>query len=258
MTNNPSHVPPIVKLSYKKGDLIIKQGDYGVSIYKILKGRVEVTQESEGREIPIAVLGPDDICGERTFLNRSAENRSASVRALEETEVEVWHTARLSREYDKMPPIIKYVVDQVMSRSIRMNNLIVKLSTKQQKEKAIREKQDPMASKRRFYRKKVDLPCRYRPASASSKFHLDGAISDISLDGLAMNVSNRNAIDVSHQKGDVFVVTTVLPNKKEVEMTAEIVAIKMGGDMTRGFQLGMKITDMGAATRKSLGFFLMP
>jgi hypothetical protein len=30
-------IPPVVHLSYSKGDLIIKEGDYGISIYKILE-----------------------------------------------------------------------------------------------------------------------------------------------------------------------------------------------------------------------------
>jgi len=257
MTKNPSEAPPIVSLSYKKGDLIIKEGDYGVSIYKILDGEVSVYREAEGEEIPLATLGTGDIFGERAFLNRADKTRSTSVRAMEDTKVEVWHTARLSREYDEIPPIIKYVIDQVMSRSIRMNNLIVQLTTKQQKEKALREKEDPLASKRRFYRKKVDLSCRYRPVSATSKFNLDGRIKDISLDGLALKVMRRNTIDVSHETGDIFIINTVLPNKKDVELEAEVVSVQQS-QMPDDLEVSMLITDISAGSKKSLGFFLMP
>ena len=257
MTDNPSEALPIVSLSYSKGDLIIKEGDYGVSIYKILDGKVSVYRETEGGEIPLATLEAGDIFGERTFLNRAAETRSTSVRALEDTEVEVWHTARLSREYDEMPPILKYITDQVMSRAIRMNNLIVQLATKEQKEKAIREKEDPLASKRRFYRKKVDLFCHYRPIAASSKFNLDGRIRDISLDGLAVRVSRRNAANVPHATGDIFVVSTVLPNRKNLELEAEVVTV-LKSEMPEELELSMTITDISAGSRKSLGFFLMP
>jgi CRP-like cAMP-binding protein len=257
MANNPSEVPPTVSLSYKKGDLIIKEGDYGVSIYKILEGTVSVYREAEGEKILLATLGMGDIFGERTFLNRAADTRSASVRALEDTTVEVWHTARLSREYDEMPLVIKYITDQVMSRSIRMNNLIVQLATKEQKEKTIRDKEDPLASKRKFYRKKVDLFCHYRPTGASSKFNLDGIIKDISLDGLAMKVTRRNTADVSHVAGDIFVVSTVLPNKKNVELEAEVVSVQKG-DMFNDLEVNMMITEIAAGAKKSLGFFLMP
>ena len=257
MANNPLEAPPIVSLSYKKGDLIIKEGDYGVSIYKILEGKVSVYREAEGEEILLGTLGVGDIFGERTFLNRAADTRSASVRALEDATVEVWHTARLSREYDEMPPIIKYITDQVLSRSNRMNNLIVQLATKEQKEKANRAKEDPLASKRRFYRKKVDLFCQYQPAGAPSKFNLDGRIKDISLDGLAMKVTRRNTVGVSHATGDIFVVNTVLPNKKTVELEAEVVTIQKG-EIPEELDLSMNITDIEPGSRKSLGFFLMP
>ncbi len=252
MASNPSQAPPIVRLSYKKGDLIIKEGDYGVSIYKILDGKVGVYREAENGEIPLATLVKGDIFGERTFLNRSSETRSASVRALEDTQVEVWHTARLAGEYDEMPPIIKYITDQVMSRSIRMNNLIVQLASKQQK-----EKEDPSASKRRFYRKKVDLFCHYRPVAASPKFNLDGKIKDISLNGLAIRVARRNTADVVHATGDIFVVNAVLPNKKNIELEAEVVAVQKA-ERPHELEMSMTITEIATGSKKSLGFFLMP
>jgi hypothetical protein len=48
--------------------------------------------------------------------------------------VEVWHTKRLDKEYENMPPIIKYITDQILTRSVRMNNLIVKLINQEKKE----------------------------------------------------------------------------------------------------------------------------
>ena len=258
MANNLSEAPPIVHLFYKKDDLIVKEGDYGVSIYKIMNGKVGVYREAVSGEISLATLGEGDIFGERTFLNRAAETRSASVRALEDTNVEVWHTARLSREYEEMPPIIKYITDQVMSRSIRMNNLIVQLVSKnKQKAEAAGEKEEPLTSKRRFYTKKVDFFCSYRPAGASSEFNLDGRIIGISLDGLAIKVARRNTADVVHATGDIFVINTVLPNKKAVALEAEVVAVQKG-ERPHELEVNMMITDIGAGSKKSLGFFLMP
>ena len=257
MTSDLSKTPPIVRLSYRKGDLIIKEGDYGVSIYKIMDGKVGVYKEAEGREILLSTLGPGDLFGERTFLGRAAEIRSASVRALEHTTVEVWHTARLSSEYKEMPPIIKYIIDQVLVRSNRMNTLIVQLVTKEQKEKAARKRSDPLASERKFYRKKVDLPCRYRPLGASNKFSLGGRIKDISLGGLAMAVMLGDTAGVSHAKGGIFVVNVVLPNRQNLELEAEVMAVQRS-EMPEGLVLSMSITEISAGSRKSLGFFLMP
>ncbi|HKI49386.1 MAG TPA: cyclic nucleotide-binding domain-containing protein [Desulfobacteria bacterium] len=255
MANNLA--PPIVNLSYKKGDLIIKEGDYGVSIYKILEGKAVVLQESESREIPITTLGIGDIFGERTFLNRASETRSASVRAVENTTVEVWHTKRLSKEYENMPPIIKYITDQILTRSIRMNNLIVKLINQEKKEAARVQKEDPLVSQRRFYRKDVDMVCRYRPVGMSGKFQLKARIKDISLGGLGMVANRVNSADVSHAEGDRFLVTAVLPNQQPLELEGEVISVE-DGENTGEMLLGMNISEISHNAKKSLGFFLMP
>jgi CRP/FNR family transcriptional regulator, cyclic AMP receptor protein len=257
MTDNPLTIPPIVRLSYRKGDLIIKEGDYGISIYKILEGKAMVYQESEGQEIPIATLGIGDIFGERTFLNRASETRSASVRAVERLTVEVWHTERLSKEYEDMPPIIKYISDQILARSVRMNNLIVKLVTHEQKEREAEKKADPLVSQRRFYRKRVDIVCQYRPVGMPGKFHLTGRIKDISLRGLGIAAKSINAADVSHAQGNRFFVTTVLPNKQPLELEAEVKSVE-DGEKSGDLLLGMSISEISSNAKKSLGFFLMP
>ena len=257
MTDNPLETPPIVRLSYQKGDLIVKEGDYGVSIYKILKGKALVSQKSDYKEIPLATLGIGDIFGERTFLSRAAETRSASVRALEDMVVEVWHTARLSKEYNEIPPIIKYITDQILARSIRMNNLIVKLATKDIEEKAFKKKTESLRDKRQSYRKEVDIICQYRPVGASSQSYLIGRIVDISLGGLGMAAQRRDSSGISHYKGDCFVVTTVLPNEQPLELEAKIMSVEKGetaGELT----LGMSIEQISPNAKKTLGFFLMP
>ena len=257
MTDHPSKIPPIVRLSYRKGDLIIKEGDYGVSIYKILEGKAEVLQESAGQEIPLTTLGIGDIFGERTFLNRASETRSASVRALEKTTVEVWHTKRLDKEYLNMPPIIKYITDQILTRSIRMNKLMVKLINQEKKEATRVKKEDPLVSQRRFYRKEVDMVCRYRPVGMPGKFQLKARIKDISLGGLGMVVKRVNAADVSHAEGDRFAVSTVLPNKQTLELEGELKSVE-NGENAGEMLLGMNISEISHNAKKQLGFFLMP
>jgi CRP-like cAMP-binding protein len=43
-------------LRYQDGEQIIKQGDYGISIYKILSGSVQVFRKLKDVEIPLAIL----------------------------------------------------------------------------------------------------------------------------------------------------------------------------------------------------------
>ncbi len=95
MAKAPSTFSDVTVLRYKKGEQIIKQGDYGISIYIILNGNVEVSRESEGGDVVLATLGPGDIIGEMIFLNKGVEVRSASARALQDSELEVWHPKNL-------------------------------------------------------------------------------------------------------------------------------------------------------------------
>ena len=126
--NDKEKIPPVKRLHYKKGDLIVKQGDYGISIYKVIKGKVRIFNESGDKEIDIDTLGPGSVIGEMSFLDKALEARFFSVRALEESELEAWHPAGLANEYEQMPYIIRYIAKQTLKRLIRMNNLTAQLA----------------------------------------------------------------------------------------------------------------------------------
>ena len=46
MNEENSSTPPVVRLHYKPGETIIKKGDYGISVYMIVRGQVEIFIES--------------------------------------------------------------------------------------------------------------------------------------------------------------------------------------------------------------------
>ena len=50
MVDIKNKIPPLVRLNYNKSELIMKEGDYGISIYKVLKGRVRVFKGSGDSE----------------------------------------------------------------------------------------------------------------------------------------------------------------------------------------------------------------
>jgi len=69
---------------FDAGELIIRQGDLGGSIYAVLDGKVRVfTNDDRDNDLELAVLGPSDFFGETSFL--SGELRSRSVATLETT-----------------------------------------------------------------------------------------------------------------------------------------------------------------------------
>ena len=257
MSSTNTSPKQVIQLSYRKGDLIIKKGDYGISIYKIIEGKVVIFLESGDKEVSLSTLGPGDIIGEVIFLNKGKGTRSASARALEDSMLEVWHPATLEEEYDQMPPMFKYITDQILSRLLRMNQFIVQLQAREEKKQKAIEKSDPFTSQRRYYRKDVKLDCQYRPVGLSQKVQLPGSITDISLSGIGMEIDTKNTTSHSHMQGDSFVVNIVLPNNQNLELKAKIV------DVTKGesygvLLLGMSITEISSGARKALGFFLMP
>ncbi len=244
------------RLKYKKGDLIIKEGDYGVSIYSIVSGKVRIFTQTEETEVELVTVGPGEILGEMIFLTGSTELRSASARALEDCELEVWHPDRLSKEYGEMPAIIKYITRRALKRLLRMNKLMAGLAAKRA-EKEQRSQEDSVPSRRLFCRKQVDSPCTYRPVGSSERFRMFGRVKDLSLTGVGLDISARNWLNCSYISGDEFVISAVLPNRKELDVTAKVVSVRK--IQTSGkFYLGMSITDMAAEDREKLSFFLMP
>ncbi|MDP8999657.1 MAG: cyclic nucleotide-binding domain-containing protein, partial [Myxococcota bacterium] len=64
------------------GDVVFREGDGAArEMYVLLEGEIEVSKNSRrGRDVRIAILGPNDWFGEMSIIDMQA--RSASVRAL--------------------------------------------------------------------------------------------------------------------------------------------------------------------------------
>jgi CRP-like cAMP-binding protein len=68
------------------GEVIIRQGDKGKSVYVIATGSVKVfTTLLSGEQVDLAVLWPSDFFGEMSFL--TGRPRSATVEAIEDTNI---------------------------------------------------------------------------------------------------------------------------------------------------------------------------
>jgi hypothetical protein len=260
MTKNSIQIRKKKVLRYDKGELIIKQGDYGISIYKILSGKVKIFRTYNGVEVPLATLERGNIIGEMAFLNKDADVRSASARALEDTEVEVWHPRELVEKYAQTSIVLKVIIDQALSRLLRINRFMDQLAVKKREEKSQpKGREDPWSSTRQFYRKPVDIACQYKPAHGvkGSSPPLTGRIKDISMGGLCLEVLPKNESTTSHEVGNTFHIDAVLPNGQDLNVTAEIVSVKKQAGNVR---LGMQFKELPDyyGTKKTLGFFLMP
>jgi len=247
-------IPPIVHLSYSKGELIIKEGDYGISIYKILNGHVRIFKKSGNNKIQLATLERGEVFGEMTFFNFLLEPRSASVEAMDDVKLEVWHPARLIEEYKNMPPMLRYITKQALSRLVRMNRIVNDLSSKKgrKKEKDV----DPEAAKRKYHRKKWDQEFIYRSVGSSSELKLSGMFKDISLKGLGTEVPASNALHFTHNAGDDFEINIQLPSGKTIDVVAQIRSVKKS--KRAGYLLlGLEFKDISRDANKQIGFFMM-
>jgi CRP/FNR family transcriptional regulator, cyclic AMP receptor protein len=78
--------------AYRRGEVVMRQGDPGLSLHVVLEGRLKVLVAAQsGDELLLAVLGPGDVVGEVALLDGGP--RSATVVALEPS-----RTASLSRD----------------------------------------------------------------------------------------------------------------------------------------------------------------
>jgi CRP-like cAMP-binding protein len=255
MPDSQPHIPPLVRLQYDKNDLIMKEGDFGISVYKILSGRVRVFKQVDKKEIPLANLGPGEFFGEMAFLNRLLEARSASVRASDDVELEVWHPSRLSQEYNQMPPVLKYVINQTLSRLNRMNKVVGQLRAKKKGRKKSPDSEAGI-SQRKYFRKDFESTCYYGPVGISSKETLGGRIKDISLGGVKMEVSPKNARIFSHDREEKFEISTTLPNGKDLHMVAIVRSVKKNR-ASGHLVLGLEFTDLAKEVASRIGFFMI-
>lgn len=95
---------------FSAGEMIIREGDPGRSVYVILDGRVRVfTRDYDDNELELATLGVGQFFGEMSFI--SDEPRSSSVAALELSVV-------VELSYDSMAKVIEQnqTVKQVLEK----------------------------------------------------------------------------------------------------------------------------------------------
>lgn len=105
---------------YADGEVIIRQGRTGESMYVVQSGRVEVIQHStEGREQHLAYLDAGDFFGEMSVFEK--EVRSATVRAAGEARVLKIDKKTLLRRI-REDPLLAVNLLKTMSHRIRFLN----------------------------------------------------------------------------------------------------------------------------------------
>lgn len=92
---------------FAPGELVIRAGDQGSSMFVVHNGRVQVQISENGKTHPVAVLNEGEFFGEMGLF--TGEPRTASVVALEETEVlEIGHAA-MKHLFETNPDLVESI-----------------------------------------------------------------------------------------------------------------------------------------------------
>lgn len=110
---------PLPRKHFKKGEIIIQQGDYGTCGYVIQTGKVEVFITQDGKETHLATLGAGETVGEMALLFNQA--RSASVRALTPCDLIVMDRQGITADLASAAPSIRALM-KVFSQRLRQHN----------------------------------------------------------------------------------------------------------------------------------------
>ncbi len=109
--------------NFPAGQAIFQAGDPGGAMHVVLSGRVEIyLLDEDRRRVVLNELGPGEIFGELSLFD--GDERSASVRAIEETRTFLIDRADLERLFARKPHAALDVLT-VMSRRLRRTDLLL-------------------------------------------------------------------------------------------------------------------------------------
>jgi CRP/FNR family transcriptional regulator, cyclic AMP receptor protein len=109
---------------YRKDEVIFSQGKPADSVFYIQKGKVKITVVSrQGKEAVVAVLGPDEFCGEGCLAGQP--RRMAGASAMTECEIMKLEKAAIIRILHKEPSFSEMFVSHLLARTIRVEEDLV-------------------------------------------------------------------------------------------------------------------------------------
>ena len=110
--------------TYRRDQIVFSQGDLADSVFYIHAGKVKVSVVSEqGKEAAIAILGPDEFCGEGCLAGQP--RRMATARAMTECEIMRIEKRAMIRVLHDEPAFSEMFVSHLLSRTIRVEEDLV-------------------------------------------------------------------------------------------------------------------------------------
>lgn len=115
--------PFLAHQAYEQGQFILEQGEAAQYFYVIVSGTVEVLIQSDP-QVRVAILSRNDFFGEMSCL--TGEPVNASIRTREMTEVIRIDREGLSQLMDVHPPFMRRIMDKLLERITKSNELVYK------------------------------------------------------------------------------------------------------------------------------------
>lgn len=104
---------------YRKGETVFSQGKPADAVFYIQKGKVKVTVVSEqGKEAVVAILGPDEFCGEGCLTGQPLRLATATV--MTDCEVMRLEKAAMIRVLREEPAFSGMFVSHLLARASRV------------------------------------------------------------------------------------------------------------------------------------------
>jgi CRP-like cAMP-binding protein len=111
-------------VTYRRDQIVFSQGDLADSVFYIHAGKVKVSVVSEqGKEAAIAILGPDEFCGEGCLAGQP--RRMATARAMTECEIMRIEKRAMIRVLHDEPAFSEMFVSHLLARTIRVEEDLV-------------------------------------------------------------------------------------------------------------------------------------
>jgi CRP/FNR family transcriptional regulator, cyclic AMP receptor protein len=109
---------------YRKDQTVFAQGNSADAVFYIQKGKVKITVVSEqGKEAVVAILGPDEFCGEGCLTGQP--RRMATAVAMTECEIMRLEKAAMIRVLHEEPAFSEMFVAHLLARTIRVEEDLV-------------------------------------------------------------------------------------------------------------------------------------
>ena len=100
---------------YRKGETVFSQGKPADAVFYIQKGKVKITVVSEqGKEAVVAVMGPDEFCGEGCLSGQPV--RLATATTMTECEIMRLEKATMIRVLHEEPAFSEMFVSHLLAR----------------------------------------------------------------------------------------------------------------------------------------------